>query len=414
MGPSRTERESSAVFVDLAAFLGLAGIVAGALVLGPTDLGFDPAASVLALLSWIPVTLPIALVILAVSAVDIGAGVVLARAVRGRPFERLDEALLQGFIGAVLKDTLLLSALAGFGLFTQPILIAAHALILSAGVLRIRPIFALGALRRIGPVTPFGALIVAAWAAPVLLQLASPVVPFIDVLPNHVAPAEHLRTFGTLTHLTDTQSPIYGPSRILLGFTALLGTITTGSGLPAGEAIAGFVLPSTLLVAVAVRRLATALGGGGAARWALLTFAMTTSLARLGDVRATVVVLPLAAWSLAVVAERLAADPAVDVRRAGGCATPARRRARRPGTRGGDARPSGDRLPGRDHRGDRDPRLARPCRRTRDPRPGHGRRPRRSAGGDDAGPPAPADRPARGPGRRGRPRRRAERGVGDP
>ena len=107
---------------------------------------------------------------------------------------------------------------------------------------------------------PFGALVVAAWAAPVLLQLASPVVPFIDVLPNHVAPAEHLRTFGTLTHLTDTQSPIYGPSRILLGYTALLGTITTVSGLPAGEALAGFILPSTLLVAVAVHRLATALG----------------------------------------------------------------------------------------------------------------------------------------------------------
>ena len=318
VGPSRTERESSAVFVDLAAFLGLAGIVAGALVLGPTDLGFDPVASVSALLGWIPVTLPPAILILVASAVDIGTGVALARAVRGRPFERVSEALLQGFVGAVLKDTLLLGALAGYGLFTQPILIAAHVLILAACALRSRPVFALGALPRIGPVTPFGVLIVVAWAAPVLLQLASPVVPFIDVLPNHVAPAEHLRTFGTLTHLTDTESPIYGPSRILLGFTALLGTITTASGLPAGEALAGFILPSTLLVAAAVHRLATALGGTGAARWALLTFALTTSLARLGDVRATVVVLPLAAWSLAVVAERLSADPAVDVRRAGG------------------------------------------------------------------------------------------------
>jgi hypothetical protein len=317
VGPNSTERESSAVLVDLAALAGLAGIVVGALILGPTDLGFDRAAAISALFAWIPVTLPAAITVLAASAADVGAGVVLARAVRGRPFERLDEALLQGFVAAVVKDAALLAILAGFGLFTQPILIAVHAAILAVGALRLRPILGHGAIPKLGPVSGFGALIVAAWAAPILLQLASPVVPFIDILPNHVAPAEHLRTFGTLTHLTDTQSPIYGPSRSFLGYTALLGTITTVSGLPAGQALAGFILPSTLLVAVAIGRLAAALGGGGTARWALLTFAMTTSLARLGDARATVVVLPLVAWSLAVVAERLASDPSAAIRRAG-------------------------------------------------------------------------------------------------
>lgn len=296
-----------ALVVDIAALVGLFGIVAGSIILAPTDLGFDRGAAVAALLAWIPVTLPIGLIVGLAATVDVGAGVVIARAVRRRPFERFDEALLQGFVAAVLKDAILLAVLAGFGLFRQPILVAIHAAIL-AGAVVFRPIVARGAMPRVGGVTPMDALVVVAWSAPVLLQLASPVVPFIDVLPNHVAPAEHLRTFGTLTSLTDTQSPIYGPSRILLGYTALLGTITTGTGLPAGEAVAGFILPSTLLVAVAIRRLATALGGGGAARWVLLTFAMTSSVARLGDVRATVIVLPLVAWALAVLAERLAAE----------------------------------------------------------------------------------------------------------
>lgn len=303
-------------FVDLAAVAGLIGIVTGALLLAPTDLGFDPTAGLVALFSWIPATLPAALLVLAASIVDVSAGLVLARAVRGRPFEKLDEALLQGTVAAVLKDVVLLGLLAGSGFFTQPILIAIHAAILVAGLARVRPLIARAAVPAIDRVTPLGILIVAAWSAPVLLQLASPVVPFLDVLPNHVAPAEHLRTFGSLGLLTETQSPIYGPSRVFLGYTAWLGTITTGTGLPAGETLAGFILPSTLLVAVAVHRLVTAIGGRDAAAWGLLVFAMTTSFARLGDARATVVVLPLVAWPLAVLAERIAATGGADVRRA--------------------------------------------------------------------------------------------------
>ena len=307
MGPALADRDPRSVVVGLAALVGLAGIVAGTVLLGPTDLGFDRAAAIAALVALIPTTVPIAVIVLSASAVDIGAGIALARAVRGRPFEGLDEALLEGFVAAVIKDAVLLGVLAGVGLFSQPVLALVNGAIIGAVALRLRPVLGPGAVPRPGPVTPFAILVVAAWAAPILLQLASPVVPFMDILPNHVAPAEHLRTFGTLSHLTDTQSPIYGPSRVFLGYTALLGSITTLAGLPAGAVLSGFILPSTLLVAVAVHRLATVLGGRDAAGWALLTFAMTTSLARLGDARATVVVLPLAAWALVVVAERLAA-----------------------------------------------------------------------------------------------------------
>ncbi|MEO7665165.1 MAG: hypothetical protein ABIV26_08550, partial [Candidatus Limnocylindrales bacterium] len=314
---SADDSAAAARLTDLLGLLGLAGIVAGTLMLAPGDLGFDRAAAVAALLSWIPTTLPIVAIVTLATGVELATGTVLARAIRGRPFDTLDEAILQGFVFAVIKDVLLLGLLAGFGQFNQPLLIGLDVGILVLGAFGLRPILAPGAIPAVGGGSPFGALLVVAWAAPILLMLASPIVPFLDVLPNHVAPAEHLRTFGALGHLTDTQSPIYGPSRILLGYTALLGTIATGLGLPAGQVLAGFILPSTLLTAIAIWRLATAVGGRAIAPWALLTFAMTTSLARLSDARATVVVLPLVAWSLAIVAERIAGAPLPQVRRAG-------------------------------------------------------------------------------------------------
>ena len=311
MDAPEPERAPIAPFVDIAALIGLAGIAAGSVILGPTELGFDRGKAVTALFSWIPVTLGPGLLVLAVSVLEGAAGVVIGRAVRRQAFERLDEAILQAYVFAVAKDIVLLGLLGGFGLFSRPLLAAIDVAIVVAGAVLFRPILKTSTHSR-PRLTPFGVLLLAAWAAPVLLQLASPVVPFIDILPNHVAPAEHLRTFGTLSHLTDTQSPIYGPSRILLGYTALLGAITTITGLPAGQALAGFILPSTILVAVAVRRLAVATSGAAVAPWALLTFAMTTSLARLGDARATVIVLPLVAWVLSVVAEQLTAANGID------------------------------------------------------------------------------------------------------
>lgn len=300
------EDRSTDGIIDVVALVGLASIVAGTLILGSTDLGFDRGAAVRAIAGMLPTTIPIGALVLMASVLDIGTGIVVARAIRGRPFERLDEAILAGFVTAVVKDLVLLGLAAQVGLFLQPLLIAVHVLVLAAGAVRLRPILAPGGAGIPRSITPFAVLVAIAWAAPVILQMASPIVPFVDVLPNHVAPVEHLRTFGSLGLLTDTQSPIYGPSRVFLGYTALLGTIGTMSGLPAGEALAGFILPSTLVVAAAVHRLARAIGGAGVTGWALLLFAMTTSFARLGDARATVVVLPLAAWVLASVADHLA------------------------------------------------------------------------------------------------------------
>ncbi|MES2210266.1 MAG: hypothetical protein V4515_08785 [Chloroflexota bacterium] len=305
------ERTPGERIVALAPLVGLFAIGVGLVVLGPSDIGFQAGPALTALATWIPVTLPGGLLVLLVTMADVGAGVVIARGLRGRPFERIDEAILQGFAFAVIKDVMLLGVLAGSGLFIQPILLAVEMLLLGAGVFRFRPILQNDAFPGVGRVTFFGVLIVVVWASPILLQLASPVVPFIDVLPNHVAPAEHLRTFGTLSLLTDTQSPIYGSSRIFIGYTAFAGMVTSISGLPAGQALAGLILPSTLLVAVAVHRLARALGGSRITGWALLLFAITAPFARLGDARATVIVLPLVALVLAGVAERIAESSAL-------------------------------------------------------------------------------------------------------
>jgi hypothetical protein len=54
-----------------------------------------------------------------------------------------------------------------------------------------------------------------------------------------------------------------------------------------------------------VYRLATTVSGSAAGPWSLLAFALTGTFARLSDDRATVVVLPLVAWALALLAEHL-------------------------------------------------------------------------------------------------------------
>ena len=85
------------------------------------------------------------------------------------------------------------------------------------------------------------------WAGPLIIQLASPAAPFMDVLPNHVAPVEHVRVFGSFATLTTSPSPIYGPSRLMLGYVGLLGDLTTIANLEAILAVAAFALPLTIL-----------------------------------------------------------------------------------------------------------------------------------------------------------------------
>jgi hypothetical protein len=306
-------RDRDDIARDLVGVAGLTALAIGLVILAPTKaLGFNADHALQGVLDALPVTLPAALLMLVVTAVDLGAGLVIGRFVRRTPFDSVTDAALSAMVATVLKDLAFLAILGQIGLFRSPILWVADAAILAAA-LRLRPLFARRdwrpSLEHLGSL-PFAVLIGIVWAGPVLLQLASPVVPFIDVLPNHVAPAEHLRTFGSFGPLTETQSPIYGPSRTLLGYIGLLGTLTTMSGLPAALALSAFILPSTILVGIGAYRLATAVAGSAAGPWALFAFALTGTFARLSDDRATVIVLPLVAWGLALLAERLRAEPA--------------------------------------------------------------------------------------------------------
>ena len=135
--------------------------------------------------------------------------------------------------------------------------------------------------------------------------------------------------------LAVSPSPIYGPSRIFLGYVAMLGVTANLGGLDAGLATAAFALPLTILFAAAGRLVARTLGsryagrGLGPARdrwdpaddpeatsaayWVLLTLPLTFAFLRLPDTRATV---------LAFVPAALALVLALDASRWGGRSTP--------------------------------------------------------------------------------------------
>ena len=247
--------------------------------------------------SQLATTVPAAILVLAAFAANVAAGSVLVALVMRRLFTSLTDAALAGLAGAVLLDALLLFTLGAVGWFRLPVLVAVHIAILAAG-LRWRHLVV-----DVRPATPrpnpLWWLVLVPFAGAVLLQLASPVVPFVDVLPNHVAPVEHLRTFGAYATLDTMPSPIYGPSRAFLGYTAMLGVVATMTGLPAALAVAASILPQALLVVLGVRRLARSLGGPETEIWAVLAFLLTASFARLTDARANILVLPVLFWLLA-------------------------------------------------------------------------------------------------------------------
>ncbi|HET7180984.1 MAG TPA: hypothetical protein VFI15_02000 [Candidatus Limnocylindrales bacterium] len=317
----RQLRDRDAILIDLVGVAGLMAFFAGLVLLQDSDkLGFDATAALNGVLGQLAVTLPAAILVLGATALELAAGLVLARLLRTKPFDSLAEAAVAAMVAAVIKDTFLLGTLAAVGAFRSPELIAIDLAIIAAGLwLRLvarhaRPLLAVDwrALpTQIGSWT-IAALVAVVWAGPVILQLASPVVPFVDVLPNYVGPVEHLRTFGWFSPLSATQSPIIGPSRTVLGYDAFMGSLATIPNLSGALAIAGAILPQTILVGAAVQRLARALaegaGGGLAARigpWALLAFALSQSFSRLADARGTVVVVPLVCLGLAVAAEAL-------------------------------------------------------------------------------------------------------------
>lgn len=273
---------------------GLAALFAGLWLL-PPQLALHLSGALNAVLAQLPVTLPAAILMLVAATVNIGTAGLLVHRILPAGRRPLAASVLAAYGSAVLLDVALLYVLGGLGIFNLPVLVVVHASLLAIALVgrhaRPRPV--------VGPLLPHlgWGLVAFVWSAPVLLQLASPVVPFLDVLPNLVAPVEHLRTFAQFDPLTTSPSPIYGPSRLSIGYIGLLGTVSTLTGLPAGQASSAFIAVEVALVAIAIAVLARSARGPNAVYWALIAFAMTQPFARLADDRSRLLAIPIIAWT---------------------------------------------------------------------------------------------------------------------
>jgi hypothetical protein len=301
-------RDAHVAGLSVVLLVGFGLLVAGLEVVRVSpDWGFTYHGALDGILSQLAVTGPAAVLLAVATAANVLAGAAVLRLLGAPAFRNLSELTLAGFAAAVVLDAGTLFLLGSVGLFGWPELLVLHAAV-AAGYLATRhsrPLLAGPVRLRISRPAAWWLLVVAVWAGPLIVQLASPAVPFMDVLPNHVAPVEHIRVFGSFSTLTTSPSPIYGPSRLMLGYVALLGQLTTITNLDAVLSEAAFALPLTILLALAVRRLAGELFGGSASFWVLLTFPLTFTFMRIGDSRDTVVVFPLAAWALCTIAADL-------------------------------------------------------------------------------------------------------------
>ena len=303
-------RNTGVATMSVALLFGFGLLLAGLeVVRASQDWGFSYDGAVNGVLSQLAVTGPAAILVSAATTANILAGAVVLRLLGTPPFRSLSDLILAGFAAAVVLDAVTLFLLGSVGFFGWPELLLLHAAVAAAYLATRRrlPLLAVPVRFRVSRPAAWWLLVVAVWAGPLIVQLASPAVPFMDVLPNHVAPVEHIRVFGSFGTLTTSPSPIYGPSRLMLGYVAFLGQLTTITNLDAILADAAFALPLTILVALATRRLAGLLFGGSASFWILLTFPLTFTFMRLPDARGTVFVLPLAAWALCMVAAELRA-----------------------------------------------------------------------------------------------------------
>ena len=161
-------------------------------------------------------------------------------------------------MGAIAIDVVCLLVLGPLGWFRVVPLVAINVALALLG-LRVRPWLDPGAVGRPHIGLAGGLLVALIWAAPVLLQLASPVPTFLDVLPSYVAPIAHLHAYGTWGSLVVSPSPVFSPSSIFLGHVGLLGSLGVMTGLPPALAVSAFATPLLICFAAAGRALARTL-----------------------------------------------------------------------------------------------------------------------------------------------------------
>ena len=297
-------------WVSVAMLFGL-GVLAVGLgeVGGSREWGFTWGGAFDGLIGELAYTATAAVLMVLATTANVLAGAIVLRFLGTPAFRSLSDLILAGFAAAVVLDTAALFLLGRFGFFGWPELLLLHLGALAAylATRRSRPLMAVPVRFRPRRPAAWWLLVAAIWAGPLIVQLASPAAPFFDVLPNHVAPVEHARVFGSFATLITSPSPIYGPSRLMLGYVGLLGQLTTITNVEAILAVAAFAFPLTILMAVSMRQLAARLFGANAGFWVLLTFPLTFTFMRLPDTRGTVVAFPLAAFALGVIAQELRA-----------------------------------------------------------------------------------------------------------
>jgi hypothetical protein len=280
--------------------IGVAALAYGLRTLEGTDIGGSVIPALGGMVSQLSITAWPAVAVALATIANLVLGAVLMRVIAGRPFTSLTSFFLAGLVGTVLVDGALLMVLGGIGLYIWPLVILAP---LAGLLVAWRWGWPLLVVHRPDPsawLSPLAFILPGiVWGAAVLLQLASPVVPFMDVLFNHVSPVEHVRVFGSFDVLTTSPSPNFGPSRPLLGYVALEAVLSVATRIPAALSISAFILPLLLLFAAAMHRLASVLFGGRAGYWTLLTLPLSFVFLRLPDARATSLVFVLAAWVLA-------------------------------------------------------------------------------------------------------------------
>ncbi len=301
--PAASAADGTAMLVRGLNVAGIAFLAIGVTYLAGTPIESSMPDAISGVQSQLGTTLPALALVLVATAANLALGAYAGRAIIGQPFRDTSSLLLTGLGVAVLIDTFLLLVAGTFGLYSWWLIAGVHVVGLAIGAFTLRPLMA-AIPRPPSPGTLLAHLLPAlVFGAPVLLQLASPVVPFMDVLFNHVSPVEHARQFGMFAELTTNPSPNFGPSRALLGYVGLHATLSTLVDLPAVLSTAAFILPLTVLFAVATRRLATVLFGTAAGYWSLFTVPLTFVFLRLPDSRATVLVFPLIAWALVLLLE---------------------------------------------------------------------------------------------------------------
>ncbi|MEO7118733.1 MAG: hypothetical protein ABIZ34_07160 [Candidatus Limnocylindrales bacterium] len=295
------------------ALAGVIGVVVGLGFFAAGESPFDIGRALNGLLGQLSTTLPAALAVSLAAAMEIGGGAVLVRLVRWSAYGSWSEAIVSGVIGALAKDTMLLLLLGAIGHF-QPLVLAVLDLALIAVGLFLRPFIQRGEARAgtggtsgsVSFATGWSmvgwAVVIAVWAIPVIIQLASPVVPFADGIANHVAPIEHLQTYHAYGSLAVSPAPNYGSAGLSLGYIAFVGSVVSLTSLPTTLAVAAFALPLAVVLAAAGSHLAGSLAGGRAGSWTLLTVPLTFAFLRLPDASAVVLAMPLAAASIVLVA----------------------------------------------------------------------------------------------------------------